>query len=187
VYIFERRKSSLQDGEVTVLGDFSENYSFISEDAAQGFHWNNQQVTIHPFVSYFKNSKNELENLCLVIISECLYHDTVKLYTFKKHLIALLKENVPNISKVYYFSYGASAQYKNKNNFINLCHQNTDFGINAEWHFFATSHRKCPCDGVAGTIKRLAACSSLHHHQIWTPAQLYSQAKEHTCIECLQQ
>jgi hypothetical protein len=115
-------KSSLQQGKVIVLGDFSENYSFIIQDAVQGFHWNNQQATIHPFVSYFKNSKNGLENLCFEIISECLYHDTVTKYTFQKHLIEFLKENVPNISKLYYFSDGASAQYKNKNNFINLCH-----------------------------------------------------------------
>jgi hypothetical protein len=85
-----------------------------------------------------------------------------------------LKENVPNISKIYYFSYGASAQYKNKNNFINLCHHNTNFGINAEWHFFTTSHGKGPCDGVGGAIKRLAARFNLQHRQILTPAQLYS-------------
>jgi hypothetical protein len=85
-------------------------------------------------------------------------------YTFQKHLIAFLKENVPNISHLYYFSDGASAQYKNKNNFINLCHHNTDFGINAEWYFFATSHGNGPCDGVGGTIKRLEASSSLQHH-----------------------
>jgi hypothetical protein len=54
-----------------------------------------------------------------VIISECLYHDTGLVYTFQKHRIAFFQENVPNISKIYYFSYGASAQYKNKNNFIN--------------------------------------------------------------------
>jgi hypothetical protein len=42
--------------------------------------------------------------------SECLYHDTVTVYTFQKHLIAFFKENVANISKLYYFSYGASAQ-----------------------------------------------------------------------------
>jgi hypothetical protein len=58
-------KSSLQDGEVILWGDFSENYLFIIQDAAQGFHWNNQHATIHPFVNYCKNSKNELENLCL--------------------------------------------------------------------------------------------------------------------------
>jgi hypothetical protein len=88
-----------------------------------------------------------------------------------------LKENVPNISKIYYFSDGVS-QYKNKNNIINLCHHNTDFGINAEWHFF-TSHGKNPCDGVGGIFKRLAARSSLQHHQTLTPAQLCSWAKEH--------
>jgi hypothetical protein len=81
--------------------------------------------------------------------------------------------------QMYHFSDGASAKHKNKNNFINLCHHNTDFGINAEWHLFATSHGKGPCDGVGGTIKCLAASSSLQHHQILTPAQLYSRAKQH--------
>jgi hypothetical protein len=80
---------------------------------------------------------------------------------FPKRLTAFFKENVPDISKIYYFSYGASAQYKNKNNFINFWHHNTDSGLNAEWHFFATSHGKGPCDGVGGTIKCLAAHSSL--------------------------
>jgi hypothetical protein len=75
---------------------------------------------------------------------------------------------------MYYFSDDASAQYKTKNNFINLCYHSTDFGMNAEWHFFATSHGKGQCDGVGGTIKCLAAYSSLQHHQILTPAQLYS-------------
>jgi hypothetical protein len=97
---------------------------------------------IHAFVSYFKNSKNDLENLCVVITSECLYHNTVTVFTFKKHLLAFFEENVSNISKIYYLSYGASAQYKNKNNFINLHHHNIDFGVNVEWHFFATSHGK---------------------------------------------
>jgi hypothetical protein len=172
-------KSSLQDGEIVVLGDFTENYSFIIQDAAQAFHWNNQEAAIHPFVSYVKNSKNELENLCFAIISECFYHNTVIVYTLRKHLIAFLKEKVPNISEICYFSDGASAQYKNKDNFINLCQHNTDFGINAKWHFFATSHDKGPCDGVGVTIKHLAAHSSLQLYQMSTPAQLYSWAKEH--------
>jgi hypothetical protein len=34
----------------------------------------------------------------------------VTAYTFQKYLIAFLKVNVPNISKIYYFSVGASAQ-----------------------------------------------------------------------------
>jgi len=66
---------------------------------------------------------------------------------------------------------------------LNLCYHNKDFGIDAEWHFFATSHGKGPCDGVGGggTIKRLTASSSLqrpYDKQMMTPRQLYEWASE---------
>ena len=32
-----------------------------------------------------------------------------------------------------------------------------DFGISAEWVFFATSYCKSPCDGIEGTVKQHAA------------------------------
>jgi len=31
----------------------------------------------------------------------------------------------------------------------------------AEWHFYATAHGKGVCDGLVGTVKRLAAKASL--------------------------
>ena len=65
---------------------------------------------------------------------------------------------------------------KTAKNFINLCHREDDFGMPAEWHFFATSHGKGPCDGVGGTVKRLAAHASLqrpYDKHILTPHQLY--------------
>jgi hypothetical protein len=49
-------KRNLQSGEFVVLCDFAENYSFVLQDEAQGFHWNNAKATIHPFVIYFKKS-----------------------------------------------------------------------------------------------------------------------------------
>jgi len=44
--------------------------------------------------------------------------------------------------------------------------------------FFATSHGKGPCDGVGGTIKRLAARASPYDNRIMTPRQLYEWASE---------
>jgi hypothetical protein len=35
-------------------GEFAKNYSFVLQDGAQGFHWNNIQATIHPFVIYIR-------------------------------------------------------------------------------------------------------------------------------------
>ena len=63
--------------------------------------------------------------------------------------------------KVFYFSDGCAGQYKNCKNFMNLCHHSVDFGFEAEWHFFATSHGKGPCDGVGGLLKRMATKASL--------------------------
>ena len=54
---------------------------------------------------------------------------------------------------------------------MNLCYHK-DFGVQAEWHFYATPHGKGPCDGIGGTVKRLATRASLqraYHSQIMTP------------------
>ena len=56
-----------------------------------------------------------------------------------------------------------------------------DFQLQAEWHFFTTSPGKNACDGIGGTIKRLAARSSLQRtisEQILTPKQLFEYAKK---------
>ena len=172
-------KSSLSSNEMLVTVDFSENYSFVLQDAAQGYHWNNCQATVHPFVAYYKKEKDELCHLSYVVISEALSHDTAAVYLYQKCFITFLKSFLPSSCqphKIIYFSDGAGSQYKNRKNFLNLCHHQEDFGICAEWHFSATAHGKGVCDGVGGTVKRLAARASLqkpYNDQIMTPYQLF--------------
>ena len=156
---YEECKASLKPGEVAVSADFSENYAFVLQDAAQGFHWNNSQCTIHPFVVYFKESLS-ISHRSFVVISDCLQHDTIAVYLFQKRLVGFLKAMMGCIPRmIYYFSDGAASQYKNRKNFLNLCYHQDDFGIPA--HFSATSHGKGACDGLGGTVKRLAARASL--------------------------
>ena len=88
----------------------------------------------------------------------------------------------PNAKKIYYFSDGAASQYKNFKNFSNLLYHEEDFGMCAEWHFFATSHGKNACDGVGRTVKREAAKASLQAAvtgHILTPQDLYNWAQSH--------
>jgi hypothetical protein len=76
---------------------------------------------------------------------------------------------------------GAISHYENKKTFINLYSHKTDFGIEAERHFFATSHEKGPCDGVGDNIKHPAACVSLQnpkYNLILTPLDLRSWAQK---------
>ena len=88
----------------------------------------------------------------------------------------------PSLKKIKYFTDGSGAQYKNKKNFANLCAHNIDFdGLDAEWHFFASCHGKSACDGIGGTLKRLARLASLQRsvsNQITTPQDLYKWASE---------
>lgn len=174
-------KEKLKPGEFLVICDFSENYSFVLQDAAQGFHWNNAQATIHPFVAYYKE-EGTVCNVSFAVISECLVHNTIAVHLFQRKLIDFLTLKFAIVpKKIYYFSDGAASQYKNRKNFVNLCFHETDFGFIAEWHYSATSHGKGASDGIGGTIKRLAARASLqrtHDNQITTPRQLYDYAKE---------
>jgi hypothetical protein len=104
-------------------------------------------------------------------------------YSFQKKLITFLTVKFKKLpKKIFYFSDGSAALYKNKKKkFLNLCFHEEDFKVKGEWHFFATAHGKGPCDGVGGSVKRLAAHASLqrpYEKQIQTPLQLFEWAVE---------
>ncbi|KAG8232373.1 hypothetical protein J437_LFUL008841, partial [Ladona fulva] len=139
----KNREENLQPLECLVILDFSESYSFVLQDEIQGVHWNNMQATLRPFVVYYR-SEFIVESKSFVAISESLKHDTIAVHSFQCKLISFLKEEAGEIYKFVYFLDGASSQYKNRTNFINLCYHKEDFGITAEWHFFAMSHSKIP-------------------------------------------
>ena len=179
--VLKKKKKFFEGCQMIVIADFAENYQFILQDAAEGFHWNKDQATLHPFVCYYRKS-TELEHINLVVISDGLKHDTVAVYLFQRNLVKMRKNKINfEIKKLIYFSDGAASNYKNYKNFVNLCNHKADLGIDAEWHFFATFYRKGPCDGLGGTVKRLAAKVSLqrpYDEQIMTPQQLFGFVRE---------
>ena len=88
-------------------------------------------------------------------------HDVIAVHVFKSKVLEYMKVKMPQLSKVFYFSDGCAGKYKNLKNFSNLCYHKEDHSLDAEWNFFATSHGKTACDGIGGTVKRLAARASL--------------------------
>ena len=76
-------------------------------------------------------------------ISYHITHDTAAVYVFVEKLLNdYVKLYLPQLQKIHYFSGGPCAQYKNYKNFAKLIIHVQDFGITAEWNFFATSHGK---------------------------------------------
>ena len=58
-------------------------------------------------------------------------------------------------NRVHLFTDGAASQFKQKYNLCNLTYLKQQ-GIEATWHFFATSHGKVAVDGVGGKVKQCA-------------------------------
>ncbi|KYN01836.1 hypothetical protein ALC62_07308 [Cyphomyrmex costatus] len=174
------RKESLRRGDVLVQMDFSENYAFIVQDAAQSFHYNNDQCTVHPIVYYYRDDQFQLKHKSLVVLSDSVLHDTSAVYLFQKIVIENIKATC-FVKTVIYITDGAEQYYKNRFQFANLmCHEE-DFGLKAEWHFHATAHGKGACDGIGTILKRGARRASLQittGEPILTPQSLYQWAKK---------
>ena len=148
---------------------------FINQDAVQGFHWENSQATLHPFVVYYRNTNQSRESQSLCVVWDHQKHNQSAVHSFLVVALSFVKSQLP--LKVIYFSDGAASQYKNYKTFFKLFHEQ-DHTLKTEWHFFATRNGKSPCDGVRGTVKHLVANASLkaQYEFILTLMQLYEWA-----------
>jgi len=73
-------KEDILDISDIVLLDFAENYSFVIQDAVQGFYWDNSQATLHPFAVYYKDSNDEVVCHSICMISNSLKHETASVH-----------------------------------------------------------------------------------------------------------
>ena len=48
---------------------------------------------------------------------------------------------------------------------MELCSHKHDFGISAEWVFFATNYYESPCDGNGGAVKM--TCSNMKPPEVF--------------------
>ena len=135
--------------------------SYVIQDEVQSFHWENKRAILHPFVAYHRLADGTIEHSNICVVNDTREHTTTTVYAFLNVIIPYLRTQFPEMKRIHYFTDGCAGQYKNKSNFINLCHHEEDFGLEGEWNFFATSHRKSACDGIGGTVKRLLTKASL--------------------------
>ena len=158
---FKNMLDNLGENEVVVKWDFSENYAFVVQNAAQAFHFNNDQSTVFSAIFYYKEN-SELKRKSVIFLSESRKHDTAAVYTIQTKLIEKIKNTVKKpINKIIYISDGAKQHFKNRYQMVNLINHKVDFNIDAEWHFHTTAHGKNETDGIAANFKRGAAKASL--------------------------
>ena len=134
-------------------------------------------MTVHQIVIYYKENE-ELISKSFCIISDSVKHEAVAVHSFIRGILPKIKTGVSNLKKIFFFSDSGPAHYKNRFNFANLSLFESDHGVPAVWHFWATCHGKNACDGVGGTVKRLARRASLQLSLILNPLDLYNWAMD---------
>lgn len=142
--------------EATIQMDYSENYSCtFNEEISQVF-YDKMQVTLHPMVVHWRNENAELVHKSYCGISEERAHTVPTTFTFIKQLIPAIKNLIPDLKIVHYITDSPSSQYRNRTMVAVMAHHPSIFGVLASYQWLETGHGKGPCDGIGGTIKKMA-------------------------------
>ena len=131
------------------------NFYFVIRDAIQGYHWIDDQATIHPSLAYFVKD-GALEHFSFIVISDSLNHDRIASTFSFNFLMNYLKTKFIS-QKIYYFSDGCTVQYKHRKKKLRIhC-------LPPRWHRTACGMaflRSFPRHGSLRRIRRniVAAC-----------------------------
>ena len=148
-------KENLPPNHVYIHMDFAEECRCRSQNEIQSAYWSPTQVTIHPVAMYYKTQNSEKSShKSFAFISNESRHDAIFVYTLICKLVPLLKEVVPNLEMVHYWTNSPTSQYRNHTIFkIVSCHKEY-FGVTASWNFMEAGHGKGPCDPIRVVVKR---------------------------------
>jgi hypothetical protein len=154
---FSSIKQNMPEGWVVLIEDFAENYRTFYHDEIQSAHWQYEQVTVHPVVTYYRCPElgcEEVVTESIVCLSDDTKHDADAVHAFNTTINEHLSKKIENIQHQVQFSDGCSAQYKSRCPFMDVSCGADDYGFTVERNFFGSRHGKGPCDGLGAVTKQ---------------------------------
>ena len=166
---FKISKENLKEDEIMSLIDFSENYSFKSQNEVQEQHWYNFQLSILVHITYRVNpnyNPSDSKSLRLntdyhYYISDDRKHDNL----FVQHCLKLHWQHLTSLGcypkRHVVWSDGCACQFKGArawffvSRYPNLtsCDQ-LPLGCAMQWNYWGSGHGKGPHDGAGACLKR---------------------------------
>ena len=90
------------------------------------------------------------------VVCDELGHNTATIFAIMKKLLSEMKMVTPDLKHIHYYTDSPTLQYQNKSIFYIVSRHKSLFDVSASWNYFEAGHRKGPCDGVGGLVKRMA-------------------------------
>jgi len=91
--------------------------------------------SLHPVVLYYLDAEKVISHLSYTVISDDNTHDIHFVYKVISLVLTDMKEKLPNLKFVHFFTDGCAAQYKNRKTLYNLCQFKEEFNVETEWNF----------------------------------------------------
>ena len=142
----------------------------------KGFHWDNSQCTLHPFVLYKASCH---KSYC--VISDCLRHDAAAVAAFQAVVILHIKNELSGLKKYTISRTGQRPSIKTRQTFQIFPIMQGISESNVSGISLPLLMEKNACDGVGGAIKRAVYRASLQRPidgQILTPAAFYKHCED---------
>lgn len=135
--------------------DYAENWNCSYLQEITSAYYSKDQITVHPMVTK-QREHDELVVTSYAGVSNVTAHSFPTTFVFITELVAKLKSRNPDINTIHFVSDSPSSQYRNRYVCQMLLRFEHDFKIRAVWNWLESGHGKGPCDGVGGSMKRLA-------------------------------
>lgn len=144
---------TLGNNEVCMCMDYAESYQCRFQSEIQSAFFEQNSVTIHPIVAYYKE-EDMLVKHSIVGITDDIHKDFAGVKCFEEDALTKIETQTgKSISCIHEFTDGCANQYKGRKAFYELAQRKQ---INVTRNFYETSHGKSVCDGVGAVVKSSA-------------------------------
>ncbi|MES9901739.1 MAG: hypothetical protein ABW168_03535 [Sedimenticola sp.] len=177
---FNSIKNELPDGQTLQVMDFAKNRAVIYQDEIKSAFYTQEQITMHPIITYYNNSIGLQVKHSAVVISEDNTHDYHAVEHFQKVVNDKIETELHKkpTTKVI-FSDGCSSQYKSKGPFADMS-KHTDINRN----YFGSEHGKAEGDAEIGQLNRAIDRAIIGNQVIINHAEdLYKYCQKHLQID----
>ena len=172
---YRNLKENLPDTWALLIMDFGQNRTVTYQDEIKAAHYTKCQMTIHPVVSFYKNSSGERVRESLIYLSDDNTHDHSAVDHFTRLAVKYLKQVSPSLEYFVIYSDGCASQYKGRNTFADL----TFSDVPMERNYYGSEHGKGEGDGEVGCINKSVDYAILGRQVIINNAQdLYTWCKD---------
>lgn len=152
-------KENLQEKEVLLVVDFSQNYTakYNKEIHSTHFGASKKEISLHTGGFYYRDEQGKLAVKTFATVSENLDHHAAAIWAHLQPIWKIIKETVPGIEILNVQSDGPTSQYKNKSNFFFIQCFAEKWGLkNLTWNFTSAGHGKSIADAAGANVKGLS-------------------------------